>query len=344
MRRSAFIALLFVVTVLPYEVTSAYAFQDSVSRGNSYPSCNRNEPWLCRTPITTCVLINGQPLKTPELDGQGCWTETKPSRDIGYELGVCLDGVRENEVIVETRELEIGYLQFRTGSWSSGSCKFVYLKTAELNDGNYLLQVRVSDTVLEDTKTVNFQILNGRPIVEVSGVSSVAAKELSRKAEASVQFLAKHAVSASVELMGKRQKVTRVDFDSKMLANSEYAIFWGLEFSTKYSFTITARNANGESEPVSGTFKTATAPKANPTSKSRDSSSQSSTSRTPSAGVSCPVVLYWRLDRAESALRNAGCTPSSIEASGCEAFLGIVRKSNWIVVGQRGSSLYACQK
>jgi hypothetical protein len=344
MRRSAFITLLFVVTLLPYEGTSANAFQDSVSRGNSYPSCNRNQPWICRTPITTCVFINGQPLKTAELDGQGCWTETKPSADIGYELGACLDGVRDNEVVVETRRLEVGYIQFKSGSWSSGNCRTLNLQTAELNDGNYLLQVRVSDTVLEDIKTVNFQILNGRPIVEVGGVSSVAAKESSRKAEATVQFLAKHAVSAAVELTGKRQKVIRVEFDSKMLANSEYAIFWGLEFSTKYSFTITSRNANGESDPVSGTFKTATAPKAKPTSKSQDSSSKSSASRTPSAGVSCPVVLYWRLDRAESALRNAGCTPSSIEAPGCEAFLGIVRKSNWTVVGQRGGSLYACQR
>lgn len=278
-------------------------------------------------------------MKTPELGDSGCWIETNPSFDPGYELGVFFEGIRSDEVIFETRKLSIGYRQFQTDSWSSGKGWNVILRTAELVDGDYSLQIRVSDTVLEATTTIPFKVMNGTPSIAIGDVSSEATKSAARKAEGTISFSAPRAVSATVEVKNPKTKPIRVDFDSKALAASDSAFFWGLDFSTRYSFTIVARNANGESAPVVGTFKTPAPPKVDPPAKSSRSSS-----RTSSSAKSCPVVLYWRLDRAESALRSAGCLPSSMEASGCESFFGIIRKSNWIVVGQRGSELYACQK
>jgi hypothetical protein len=111
-----------------------------------------------------------------------------------------------------------------------------------------------------------------------------------------------------------------------------------LEPSTKYRYRIVAQNANGQSLPVTGSFRTPDVPKTAPRS---GSSSASGGSR--SARGTCPIVLYWRLDKAESALRSAGCAPVSLEHPSCRAAFGIVRKSNWQVVAQQGNTLLACQ-
>jgi hypothetical protein len=113
--------------------------------------------------------------------------------------------------------------------------------------------------------------------------------------------------------------------------------FDNLEPSTKYRYRIVARNANGQSSPITGSFRTPDAP------RPRSGSGYSGSGGSNSSGGGCPIVMYLRLDVAESALRSAGCTPISVESPSCPSLLGIVRKSNWTVVAQRGNLLYACK-
>ncbi|MFM8645432.1 MAG: fibronectin type III domain-containing protein, partial [Actinomycetota bacterium] len=277
-------------------------------------------------------------------------------------LGVTASGISENEQVSGSRQVTIGAQiasvhtsQIKPSKYcvdfNSQACAFTSTTDAASStytlvshaypDGPHRLVFKATDSAgRESSRAVTFQIANGKPAVSGGTATTQAPTSPNGKASATVSFNAPKSTAATVELTEGKGRPQRADVDLlSSLDGSATASFEGLKPSTKYSFKITSRNANGESRAVTGTFTTPAAPKPAPRAGSSSSAGSGGSST-----ISCPIVIYVRLDRAESALRSAGCSPYSVPASGCEAFFGIVRKSNWVVVGQRGSTLYACQR
>lgn len=294
--------------------------------------------------IQECLGITGQPLRT-ELGTQNDESCLPYVLDRGFtnvQLSfVQLVGVRENEKVIGTRQITYSYCQY----FSPGGPQSICADTKKLivsqryPDGSYTVRYRAIDTSGRDlVSVIPFQITNGLPSVTIEGVRTPPIAGPNSTATARITFRDIRATDARVELLQAKNKPTVVKVDlSDSIDGSGWAEFSGLSPSTKYRFRIVTKNANGNSEPVSGTFTTPNPPK--PSSGSRASGGSTS-----GALGSCPYVVGVRLDRAESALRRGGCSPSSYEYPGCEAFLGILRKSNWVVVDQRGNELYACQR
>lgn len=293
--------------------------------------------------IQECFGITGQPLRI-ELGTQtdeSCAPYVFATGFTNVQLSfVQLAGVRVNEQVVGARQITYSYCQY----FSPGGPQSVCAETKKLiashryPDGSYTMRYRAIDASGKDlVSAIQFQITNGLPSVTLEGVRTPPIASSNSKATARITFRDARATDARVELLLAKNKPTVVKVDlSDSIDGSGWAEFSDLSPSTKYKFRIVTKNANGNSEPISGTFTTPSPPK--PSSGSR--ASGGSTSGAPG---SCPTVVGVRLDRAESALRRGGCSPSSYEYPGCEAFFGIVRKSNWVVVAQRGSDLYACQ-
>ena len=290
-----------------------------------------------------CLGVTGQPLRT-ELGTQtdeSCFSYVLDKGFTNVELSfVELAGVEEDEKVIGTRQIIYGYCQyFYPGGPNSICAEWKKLIVSQrYPDGSYAMRYRAIDASGKDlVSVITFQIANGLPSVALGGVRTPPIASSNAKATARITFQDVRATDARVELLQAKNKPTVVKVDlSDSIDGSGWAEFSGLSPSTKYKFRIVTKNANGNSEPVSGTFTTPDPPK--PSSGSR--ASGGSTSGAPG---SCPYVVGVRLDRAESALRRGGCWPSSYEYSGCESLFGIVRKSNWVVVAQRGSDLYACQ-
>jgi len=275
-------------------------------------------------------------------------------------LGVTAAGVSDNEQVLGVRSISVAPVigtvhtaQIKPARYcidlDGQSCTFTTTSDAAsasysfvsyaYPDGAHSLKFRAIDSAgREASRTVVFQIANGKPAVSNTGVKTTPPDGPKGKASATLNFTAARATAATVLVRGGKGAAQRVDIDMSSDTNeSRSASFESLQPSTKYSYEVVARNANGESKAVTGSFTTPAAPKPVPRASSSGSSGGSST-------VYCPIVLYVRLDRAESLLRSAGCSPFSTEAPGCGALFGIVRKSNWVVVGQRGNVLYACQR
>lgn len=283
-------------------------------------------------------------------------TSTNPS------LAVTASGIGDNEQVSGPRQVTIGAqiaavhsAQIKPSKYcldlNNQTCAFTSTTDAAsatytlvshaYPDGPHRLTFKATDSAgREATKAVSFQIANGKPVVSGGTATTKAPNAPKGKASATISFNAPKATAATVELSESKGRPQRADIDLlSSLDGSATASFENLKPSTKYNFRVTSRNANGESRAITGTFTTPAAPKPAP----RAGSSSSGRSGGSSA-VYCPIVIAYRLDRAESALRSAGCSPYSVPASGCKALFGIVNRSNWFVVGQRGSTLYACQR
>ena len=290
-----------------------------------------------------CFGITGQPLRT-ELGTQtdeSCFPYVLDKQFTNVELSfVELAGVEEDEKVVGTRQITYGYCQYFSSGRGSQICAEwrKSIVSQRYPDGSYAMRYQATDASGKDlVSVITFQIANGLPSVALGGVRTPKIASSNAKATAIITFQDIRATDARVELRQAKNKPTVVKVDlTDSINGSGSAEFGGLKPSTEYRYQIVTKNANGNSEPVSGTFTTPDPPKS--TSGSRTSGGSSS-----GAPGSCPYVVGVRLDRAESALRRVGCWPSSYESSGCEALFGIVKKSNWVVVAQRGSELYACQ-
>jgi len=279
---------------------------------------------------------------------------------VNPELGIMATGVSDNEQVSGLRALSVvpvigavhtaqvkptkycidlnGQACTFTTTSSAASASYAFVSYA-YPDGAHSLKFRAIDSAgREASRTVAFRIANGRPTVSNLGAKAVAPVGPKGRASATINFTASRATATTVFVKGGQGAASRIDVDMLSDTNETRSVNVGnLQPSTKYSYEVVARNANGESKAVTGSFTTPAAPKPVPRASSSGSSGGSST-------VYCPIVLYVRLDRAESLLRSAGCSPFSTEAPGCGALFGIVRKSNWVVVGQRGNVLYACQR
>lgn len=290
-----------------------------------------------------CFGITGQPLRT-ELGTQtdeSCFPYVLDKGFTNIELSfVKLAGVEEDEQVIGTRQITYAYCQYFYSVGASSICSEWRdsIVSQRYPDGSYAMRYQAIDASGKDlVSVITFQIANGLPSVALGGVRTPKIASSNAKATAINTFQGIRATDARVELRQAKNKPEVVNVDiTASIKGSGSAEFGGLKPSTKYRYQIVTKNANGNSEPVSGTFTTPDPPKS--TSGSRTSGGSSS-----GALGSCPYVVGVRLDRAESALRRVGCWPSSYEYSGCESLFGIVRKSNWVVVAQRGSDLYACQ-
>lgn len=310
--------------------------------------------------VTTCLTLNSQPIIARVSSSRlpdGCWPAgTAFSTDTleVESLTVCnvrqnvwdkCVGLAQNEPISGVKEIYtpmwIGKTN-RDGIKGSGRGLLYssHLFSQNYPNGSYLVEFSLRDSSSRTSlKSVTIQIFNSTPSVIPGEVSMTAPRGSGDTSSATIEFQALPAAAATVELLRAKNPPISVDVDlSTSVDGIGKVVYDKLEPSTKYRYRIVARNANGQSLPVTGSFKTPDVPKAAPRS---GSSSASSGSR--SSGRTCPIVLNWRLDRAESALRSAGCAPVSLEHPSCRAAFGILRKSKWQVVAQRGNTLLACQ-
>ena len=188
----------------------------------------------------------------------------------------------------------------------------------------------------EASKTMTIQISNGKPLVTGAKVSTTKPTASNGTASATVAFNAPGSSAATVSVAAGKGNTSQIDID--MLSSSSgvaSATFESLKPATKFTYQITARNANGQSKTITGKFTTPAAPKK--VSGGGGGSGQSSGS-----GYGTWVVGM-RLDKA---LRALGWSRlQAAEYSGCrnKTWLGIWNLDNWIVVGQTSSMLYACK-
>ena len=203
-------------------------------------------------------------------------------------------------------------------------------------DGPHSLKFRVIDSAgREASKTMKIQISNGKPLVTGAKVSTTKPAASNGTASATIVFNAPGSSAATVSVAAGKGNTSQIDID--LLSSSSgvaSATFESLKPATKFTYQITARNANGQSKTVTGKFTTPAAPKRV---SGGGGSGQSSGS---GYGTS---VIGWRLDKALNAL--GWSRDQAAEYSGCrnKTWLGIVNLDNWIVVSQTSSMLYACK-
>jgi len=295
------------------------------------------------------------PADYPELgSATATVTSTNPP------LGVTASGVAEGESVSGPRQLTIGAqiasvhtsqikpakycvdLNTQTCAFSSttdaASATYTFISHA-YPDGQHRLNFKATDTAgREATKAFGFQIANGKPAVSGVSATTKAPNAPNGKASAVLTFSAPKATAATVELTARKGRPQRADIDLiSSLDGSATANFENLEPSTKYTYKVTSRNANGESKAATGMFTTPAAPKRVSGGGGGGGSGQSS------GGGYGTSVIGWRLDRALSAL---GWSRSrATEAANCpnRTLLGIVNLDNWIVVWQTSNMLYACK-
>ena len=203
-------------------------------------------------------------------------------------------------------------------------------------DGPHSLKFRVTDSAgREASKTVAIQISYGKPIVTGVKVSTTKPASVNGTASATIEFKISGSFVATVSVSaGKGNASQEVDMLSSFSGVTS-ATFESLKPATKFTYQIKAGNPNGQSKTVTGKFTTPAAPKPVP----RVDSGQSSGS---GYGTS---VIGWRLDRALAALgwsKNYQAT-EALWCPGKQTWFGIVDPSNWIVVDQTSSMLYACK-
>ena len=336
----------FIAALLVFVATSAVAVEDAAAKQSAdIAAMLNNRAPLQQFTVKICLTINSQPIiarasgtRLPD----GCWQAgTAWSTDT---IEVTEFNVAENEQIGGVKTISAGtwigrntWEEGGSGQWRSHGFSLV---SQNYPNGTYVVKFSLEDSSgRSSARSATVQIFNSTPSVIPGQVSMTEPRGSGDTASATIAFQALPATAATVELLrGKNPPVT-VDVDlSNSVDGVSSVVYDKLEPSTKYRYRIVARNANGQSSPSTGSFRTPDVPK---TATGPGSSSASGGSR--SSGGTCPIVLYWRLDKAESALRSAGCKPQSLEHPSCRAAFGIVRKSNWQVVVQRGNTLLACQ-
>jgi len=277
-------------------------------------------------------------------------------------LGVSAAGVSDNEQVLGVKSLSVAAVigavhtsQIKPARYcidlDGQSCTFTTTSNAAsasynfvsyaYPDGAHSLKFRTIDSAgREASRTVAFQIANGKPTVSNTGAKTTAPDGPKGKASATINFTASRATAATVFVRGGKGAASRVDVDMLSDTNeSRSASFDGLQPSTKFTYEVVARNANGESKAVAGSFTTPAAPKPVP----RASSSGSSGGSGSGSAVFLPALIGQRLDRVLSIL---GLSRSyAKQASSCRNYelFGIIRTSNWYVVGFSGGYVYACK-
>lgn len=194
-------------------------------------------------------------------------------------------------------------------------------------DGPHSLKFRVIDSAgREASKTMKIQISNGKPLVTGAKVSTTKPAASNGTASATIVFNAPGSSAATVSVAAGKGNTTQIDID--LLSSSSgvaSATFESLKPATKFTYQITARNANGQSKTVTGKFTTPAAPKK--VSGGGGSSSGSS------GGGSKGSFIGWNLEAVQDYL---GYDPKAYDCSGSRSILW---SSNWWVVGYSGSSL-----
>jgi hypothetical protein len=203
-------------------------------------------------------------------------------------------------------------------------------------DGPHSLKFRVIDSAgREASKTMTIQISNGKPLVTGAKVSTTKPTASNGTASATVAFKAPGSSASTVIVAAGKGNTSQIDID--MLSSSSgvaLATFESLKPGTKFTYQITARNANGQSKTVTGKFTTPAAPK--------KVSGGGGSGQSSGSGYGTWVVGM-RLDKA---LRALGWSRlQAAEYSGCrnKTLAGIWNLDNWFVVGQTSSMLYACK-
>ena len=220
---------------------------------------------------------------------------------------------------------------------TNSSATFTF-ESQKFVDGPHSLKFRVIDSAgREASKSMTVQISNGKPIVTGAKVSTTKPGSANGTASATIEFNAPRSSAATVRVAAGKGNASQIDID--LLSSSggaASATFESLKPATKFTYQITARNANGESKTVTGKFTTPAAPKK----VSRGGGGGSGQSSGSGYGIG---VINWRLDKALAAL--GWSRSQAAESSSCSnsTWFGIVDPANWIVVAQTSSMLYACK-
>ena len=299
------------------------------------------------------------PHSHPEIgSGSATFSSVNPA------LGVTTTGVSDNEQVSGLRVLSVvpvigavhtaqvkpakycidlnGQACTFTTTSSAASASYAFVSYA-YPDGGHSLKFRAIDSAgREASRTVAFRIANGRPTVSNLGAKTVAPVGPKGRASATINFSASRATATTVFVKGGQGAASRIDVDMLSDTNETRSVnVENLQPSTKYSYEVVARNANGESKAVTGSFTTPAAPKPARTSSG---SSGGSSGGSGSGSAIFPISLIGqRLDRVLSIL---GLSRSyARQASSCRNFewLGIINTSNWYVVGFSGGYVYACK-
>ena len=203
-------------------------------------------------------------------------------------------------------------------------------------DGPHSLKFRVTDSSgREASKTMTIQISNGKPLVTGAKVSTTKPAASNGTASATIVFNAPGSSAATVSVAAGKGNPSQIDIDLlSSQSGAASATFESLKPATKFTYQITARNANGQSKTVTGKFTTPAAPK-------RVSGSGGS-GQSSGSGYGTRVIGL-RLDKALAAL--GWSRSQAVESSGCpnKTWFGIVNLDNWYGVAQTSSKLYACK-
>ena len=173
---------------------------------------------------------------------------------------------------------------------------------------------------------MKIQISNGKPLVTGAKVSTTKPAASNGTASATIVFNAPGSSAATVSVAAGKGNTSQIDID--LLSSSSgvaSATFESLKPATKFTYQITARNANGQSKTVTGKFTTPAAPKK--VSGGGGSSSGSS------GGGSKGSCIGWNLEAVQDYL---GYDPKAYDCSGSRSILW---SSNWWVIGYSGSAL-----
>ena len=219
---------------------------------------------------------------------------------------------------------------------STSSSATLTFKSQQYVDGPHSLKFRVTDSAgREASKTMTIQISNGKPLVTGAKVSTTKPAAVNGTASATIEFNAPGSSAATVSVSAGKGNASQIDIDLlSSPSGAASATFESLKPATKFTYQITARNANGQSKTVTGKFTTPAAPK-------RVSGSGGS-GQSSGSGYGTRVIGL-RLDKALAAL--GWSRSQAVESSGCsnKTWFGIVNLDNWYVVDQTSSMLYACK-
>ena len=219
---------------------------------------------------------------------------------------------------------------------STSSSATLTFKSQQYVDGPHSLKFRVIDSAgREASKTMTIQISNGKPLVTGAKVSTTKPAAVNGTASATIEFNAPGSSAATVSVSAGKGNASQIDIDLlSSPSGAASATFESLKPATKFTYQITARNANGQSKTVTGKFTTPAAPK-------RVSGSGGS-GQSSGSGYGTRVIGL-RLDKALAAL--GWSRSQAVESSGCsnKTWFGIVNLDNWYVVWQTSSMLYACK-
>ena len=217
-----------------------------------------------------------------------------------------------------------------------GSSSGFNIDSSKLKNGSHSIAVSIIDSVGRTVALpeISFTTANpGAALIKI-GRKFTSPWWSDKSVEIVVSVTSSESTQAKVMYGLSPKSLTRTNW-----LNSGGGSITGLKPNTKYYFSVVAIGLNGNSKPSSFFVISPKIP-SKPRSTGFSGGSGGSSGQSSGYGTS---VIGWRLDNALNALglsrRNA------VEASNCpnSTWLGIINTSNWIVVWQQGSTLYACK-